>query len=146
MTQPIRDVGIASMRRLIYFTFVGGVGFLVDGGMLTLLSQYYGFDIYLARLISFSSATMVTWVLNRRIVFRQEVNPDRPKSLEYARYLLVQVTGAGANLAIFILIIMVAPTLKDYPIIPLAFGAIFGLAINFTGVRYWVYSKKVNDV
>jgi hypothetical protein len=37
---------------------------------------------------------------------------------------------------------MVAPNLESYPIVPLAVGAIFGLAINFTGVRYWVYSKK----
>ena len=114
--------------------------------MLTLLSQYYGFDIYFARLLSFSSATMVTWVLNRRIVFRQEVDLDRPKSIEYARYLLVQTAGGGANLAIFTLLIMLAPSLKDHPIIPLAVGAIFGLAINFTGARYWVYSNKAINV
>ncbi|MDO9277484.1 MAG: GtrA family protein [Polaromonas sp.] len=146
MTQKILGIRIASMRKLIYFTFVGGVGFLVDGGMLTLLSQHYGFDIYFARLASFSLATMVTWVLNRSILFRQEVDLDRPKSVEYARYLLVQTAGGGTNLAIFTLLIMLAPSLKDHPVIPLAVGAIFGLAINFTGVRYWVYSKKVAHV
>lgn len=146
MTQKILAIGTASMRKLIYFTFVGGVGFLVDVSILTLLSQYYDFDIYLARLVSFSSATMATWVLNRKIVFRQEVDPDRSKSEEYARYLLVQTTGGGVNLLIFTLFIMVAPSLKSQPIIPLAVGAIFGLAINFTGTRYWVYSKKVLHV
>jgi putative flippase GtrA len=145
MTQKILGIG-ACMRKLIYFTFVGGVGFLVDASILTLLSQYYGLNIYLARVVSFSSATMATWVLNRKIVFRQEVDPDRPKSEEYARYLLVQTTGGGVNLLIFTLLIMVTPSLESYPIIPLAVGAIFGLAINFTGVRYWVYSKKVIHV
>jgi len=134
------------MRRLTHFTIVGGVGFLVDGSVLTLLSQYYGFDIYLARLVSFSSATMATWVLNRKIVFRREVDSDRPISAEYARYLFVQTTGGGVNLLVFTILIMVAPSLNSHPIIPLAVGAIFGLVVNFTGVRYWVYSKKVLHV
>ena len=143
MTKKILAIRTASMQKLIYFSFVGSVGFLVDAGILTLLSQYYGFDIYLGRLISFSSATMTTWVLNRKVVFRQEVDPDRRKSLEYVRYLLVQTTGGGVNLLIFTLLIMAAASLKSQPIIPLAVGAIFGLVINFTGTRYWVYSKKV---
>ena len=146
MTPPILGAERASMRKLIYFTFIGGVGFLVDGGLLTLLSQHYGFDIYFARLASFSLATMATWVLNRIIVFRQDVDPNQPKSVEYARYLLVQAAGGCANLAIFTLLIMLAPSLKDHPIIPLAVGAVFGLAINFTGARYWVYSNKAINV
>ena len=146
MTPPTLGAQIASMRKLIYFSFVGGVGFLVDGGMLTLLSQHYGLDIYFARLVSFSLATMATWVLNRIIVFRQDVDPDQPKSVEYVRYLLVQAAGGCANLAVFTLLIMLAPSLKDHPIIPLAVGAIFGLAINFTGARYWVYSNKAINV
>lgn len=141
MAPIIHADGVASLRKLLSFILVGGVGFLVDSGVLTLLSQAYAFDIYLARLLSFSSATTVTWVLNRRIVFQQEVDPDRPKNVEYARYLVVQATGGGVNLVIFTLLIMVAPVLQGTPIIPLAVGAIFGLAINFTGVRYWVYSK-----
>jgi len=146
MTIKILGIETACMRKLIYFTFVGGVGFLVDASILTLLSQYYGLNIYLARLVSFSSATVATWVLNRKIVFRQEVDPHQPKSKEYVRYLFVQTSGAGVNLLIFTLLIMVTPSLESYPIIPLAVGAIFGLAINFTGVRYWVYSKKVIHV
>jgi len=146
MMQKILGNDTACMRKLIYFTFVGAVGFLVDASILTLLSQYYGFDIYLARLISFSLATMATWVLNRKVVFRQEVDPDQSKSEEYVRYLFVQTTGGGVNLLIFTLLIMVAPSLNSHPIVPLAVGAIFGLAINFTGVRYWVYSKKALHV
>jgi len=146
MTQKILSIDTACMRKFVYFTFVGAVGFLVDASILTLLSQYYGFDIYLARLISFSLATMATWVLNRKVVFRQEVDPDRSKSEEYARYLFVQITGGGVNLLIFTLLIMVVPSLNSHPIVPLAVGAIFGLAVNFTGVRYWVYSKKALHV
>lgn len=146
MTKKILAFRTASMQKLIYFTFVGSVGFLVDASILTLMSQNYGLDIYLGRLISFSSATMTTWVLNSKFVFRLEVDPDRRKSLEYVLYLLVQTAGSGVNLLIFTLLIMVAPSLKSQPIIPLTVGAIFGLAINFTGTRYWVYSKKVLHV
>lgn len=129
------------VKKLLYFTFVGGIGFIVDGVLLTLLSQYGGFDIYLSRLMSFSAATLTTWRLNRTLVFKQDADPAMRKRIEYGRYLLVQSGGALANLTVFALIITTYPPMKAIPIIPLFIGAFFGLFINFTGSRYWVFRK-----
>ena len=130
------------MRKLLYFIFVGGGGFIIDGGLLTLLSQVYSFNIYLSRLISFSVAVVVTWVLNRTLVFKYDIDPVMRKRVEYGRYFVVQIGGALINLSIFTLIILIDPPIKEIPIIPLFIGAVFGLFINFTGTRYWVFRKK----
>ena len=58
--------------KVLGFAVVGGVGFLVDGGILTLLSMVAHTNIYLARGASFSSATLATWLLNRTFVFQAE--------------------------------------------------------------------------
>jgi len=134
----------ARVRKLLYFVFVGGVGFVVDGGVLTLLSQFFEFDIYLSRLWSFSTATLITWRLNRTLTFQHDADPSMQKRVEYGRYLLVQTSGALANLAVFSLIIEIHQPMKAIPIVPLFIGAIFGLIINFTGSRYWVFRKR-ND-
>ena len=138
----ISPTPLTPRTKLLYFIFVGGIGFLVDGGLLTLCSQYFSFDIYMSRLLSFSVATITTWGLNRTLVFKHDADPSVRKIVEYGRYLFVQVGGGAANLLVFTLVLAIHPPLKAIPIIPLFFGSIFGLFINFAGSRYWVFVKK----
>ena len=70
--------------KVLGFAVVGGVGFLVDGGILTLLSQVAHTNIYLARGASFSLATLATWLLNRTFVFQAEPRFGRRRGIEYA--------------------------------------------------------------
>lgn len=134
-----------SYFRLSRFAVVGGIGFLVDGGLLTLLSQYFRIDIYLSRLMSFSVATLVTWVLNRTFVFKNGTSTSGRKSLEYGRYLLVQILGAMTNLLIFTTAIMAHAPMRSVPVIPLAIGAVFGLLVNYFGSHHWVFAKQRSE-
>ncbi|HYD80942.1 MAG TPA: GtrA family protein [Paucimonas sp.] len=127
------------LARLFAFGVVGGFGFAVDGGILTLLSQRFGIDIYVSRGISFSIATVATWLLNRRLVFKMETAGATPKGREYGRYLLVQTGGALLNLGVFSALIRAYPSLHAIPVVPLAVGAVFGLALNYSGARFWVF-------
>ena len=129
-------------QKLLFFIFVGGIGFLVDGGGVTLLSQFFAFDIYVSRLLSFAIATITTWGLNRTLVFKHDADPSTRKIVEYGRYLCVQIGGGAANLLVFTLVLIIYPALKAIPIVPLFFGSIFGLFINFAGSRYWVFVRK----
>jgi putative flippase GtrA len=125
--------------KILGFGLVGGVGFLVDGGVLTLLAQLGDANLFLARGVSFSLATLATWQLNRRYVFSQDVRASRAAGVEYAKYLVVQICGALFNLAVFAGLIISDPAFAGVPIVPLAIGALFGLVINFLGARYWVF-------
>ena len=137
------------MKIFLYFIFIGGLGFLIDGGLMTLLSKIYLLNIYLSRLASFSVAVLVTWFLNRTLVFKADVDIGMQKAGEYTRYLLVQIVGALTNLIIFTLLILKFQFMKSIPIIPLFIGAFFGLIINFSGSHWWVFrgrfKQDVND-
>lgn len=127
-------------RRLPGFVLVGGVGFLVDAGILTVLMTGYGFDPYMARAVSFTIAVTTTWYLNRRWVFdRQNV---RLNSREYLSYVTVQVIGALLNLLVFVAAIELVESLRNIPVIPLAFGAGVALLFNFGASSRFVFADR----
>jgi putative flippase GtrA len=121
-------------REFTRFVLVGGVGFCVDGGLLTFLMKY-GWDVIPARCGSFLFAVSVTWFLNRAWTFDQ----TKPLSIrrEYAYYFLAQLLGAVINLFIFFALIGIYSAFRDTPLIPFAFGAAAALVVNF------IVSKKI---
>lgn len=129
-------------RHLLAFFVVGAIGFAVDGGLLTLLGPGLGWNIYLSRLLSFACAVTVTWALNRTLVFGTAGNVERRMG-EYSRYFVVQCLGALLNLATFAVLIAKAPSLKPYPIIPLAAGSLLAMLFNYTGSRAWVFRRHL---
>lgn len=124
---------------LIAFGLVGAIGFVIDGGILTVLSQRFGVNIYLSRLCSFTMATLGTWILNRTLVFKAQELDAQNKRQEYGKYLLVQIGGALLNLGVFSALIKAVPSLETIPVVPLAIGAVFGMLFNYSGSRYWVF-------
>jgi len=126
-------------RRILAFIVVGAVGFVTDALVLTLLASVFGINVYLARVLSFVPATLVTWLLNRSWAFRATAAPVDARQREYLKYFVVQTGGVLINFAIFSLLLVLLPALKQYPVIPLAVGSAFGLIVNYTGARLWVF-------
>lgn len=125
-------------RQFARFAGIGGLGFLIDAGVLTLLVATTSMGPYWARLLSFATAVSVTWYANRRWVFE----PETDASAEYVRYVLVQVAGAGINVAIYVLLIMALPELAHWPVVPLAGGAAVALLFNFFSARRLVFRRS----
>ncbi|MBV8740783.1 MAG: GtrA family protein [Sinobacteraceae bacterium] len=121
----------------IRFAAVGVIGFLVDAGVLTLLSRGWGMNLYLARCFSFGTASLVTFLLNRRFTFTGARQQSAVK--EYLRYMTVQSVGSLTNLAVFMVMVGLFPQFATTPVIPLAFGSAAGLIVNFAGSRFWVF-------
>ena len=61
------------MKVIIKFALVGGLGFITDIAILTIMLQLGAGAIY-GRVISFSCAVLLTFFLNRRITF-QSIGP-----------------------------------------------------------------------
>jgi putative flippase GtrA len=130
-------------RRFARFLVVGGIGFLIDAGVLTLALRYITPSVYVARALSFTVAVIATWLLNRAFVF----DGDAGGSIvaEYGRYLVTQVAGALANLGVFVALIGMIPRLGATPIVPLAAGAVLGALVNYAGAALWVFSARRVD-
>jgi putative flippase GtrA len=124
-------------RRFARFIVVGGVGFVIDAGVLMLALRYFTPSIYVARALSFTAAVIATWLLNRVFVF--DTDAGGSMVAEYGRYFATQIVGAFTNLGVFVALIELVPRLGAAPIVPLAAGAALGAAVNYAGATLWVF-------
>ena len=121
------------------FLVIGGLGFLVDAGVLFVLVSL-GWDAYIARLFSFAVAVTVTWWGNRNWTFQD----SRPQSAhkEYSSYLLVQTSGAAVNYGVYVLVLSCfAHETAVNALIALACGSAVALLVNFFGARCLGFSN-----
>ena len=119
------------MGELARFILVGGTGFLVDGTILSFLLAR-DWPVALARLVSFTVAVAWTYLLNRKLTFKVRRASNRVEQGTAFAYGLIQVMGALTNLAVFMLVVLWRPEWKAIPWLPLAIGAVFGLAVNYS--------------
>ena len=135
-----------SRSQFLGYAMVGLGGFLVDASILTLLSVHLGMSLFSGRCISFTAATLTTWLLNRIFVFSAGGPGNHGRLGEYGRYLAVQVAGAVTNLAVFFLLVQMFPTLARLPALPLAVGALAALGLTYLGSWRFVFSPQSTDL
>ncbi|MDE1892694.1 MAG: GtrA family protein [Betaproteobacteria bacterium] len=124
-----------------YFSFIvaGTCGFIVDAGVVTILSKFWGMGLVLAKVFSFLLAVTVTWIINRRYTFKYQYN----KSLvnEWVHYFLANSVGAIINNSLYIIMIMSVTTTKIYPALAVAIGSLGGMFFNYIASRWWVFKQ-----
>ncbi len=126
-------------KQAVSFAMIGAFGFLVDGGVLTVLNSAFQLDLFRSRLVSFSIAVTVTWALNRRRTFADR--KDRRAAREWGRYAIVNALGALLNMAVFFWLVQHYAWAANQPILPLAIAASIALNFNFIASKYvafWV--------
>lgn len=131
------------VRQLVPFTFIGAIGFCIDGGLLVLGHDLLGLDWAVARLPSFTVAATATWLLNRRFTFAARAGSG--ELTEWRNYLAVNIGGALINLGTFLVLIRFAPLLHDRPVATLAISAAVALASNFLGSRHFVFRTSLQE-
>lgn len=130
------------VRAMPRFIVIGGVGFVADGGLLTLLASGLGFDVYLSRLASFAFASFLTWWLNRVWTFS---STDVRRTREYVRYIAIQIVGALINLGVFVALIRHYPWMNEALIAPFAIGSAVAMVFNFIGCHYVVFTDDARS-
>ena len=128
----------ATLTQAGRFAAIGAIGFVVDGGILTILNSAYGLNLFYARLVSFSVAVTVTWFLNRQLTFRATPEPGR----EWGRYAVVNSIGALLNMGIFFWLVYTFDVLAEWPIVALAIAASIALVFNFLGSRHIAFGDN----
>jgi putative flippase GtrA len=125
------------LGQFITFCIVGGIGFLVDAGILGLLVHGFGADPLLSRLLSFPCAMTVTWYLNRRVTFSHAVSQHSGQ--EWFRYTLVSVVGNLINFVVYAVCISLSQLMYAYPETALAIASIVALAFNYLGSSRYAF-------
>lgn len=126
--------------QFLKFLAVGGVGFVVDAGVLTSLVAL-GLPAIPARVLSFAVAVSVTWVLNRHWTFVASVGAEPREFRMMSRYFAVQTFGTLCNFAVFSLLISQWTETPWTAFVALAAGSAVGLVVNFTGARWLVFGE-----
>jgi putative flippase GtrA len=129
---------VAALPPIVRFGLVGVVGFAVDGGLLQLLVSWAGWGPIEARAVSFPSAVLATWALNRVVTFQ-----DRgPLLRSLGRYVMVSLGGASANFAVYSALVLASATMAAVPIIPFAVASAVGLVFNYLGSKHFAFARK----
>jgi putative flippase GtrA len=128
---------VAISHQFAGFLVVGAVGFIVDGSLLMVMMKSAGLPALMARLISFSVAVTVTWLLNRLFTFRRRASGRR--LAEWRRYVAVNGVGGLINLGIFALLAGPVPGLSMHPLIAFAIASAVALIFNFAGSRTFAF-------
>ncbi len=128
-----------TLVEFIKFGIVGVVGFLVDATVVFMLHEKLG--AYGGRIISFLSAVIVTWLLNRSFTFNRHVrNNDWIK--EFTKYISGMCVGGGANLLCYTFIMYNATANSKNILIATAIGSIVGMIFNFTLSKFIIFKER----
>ncbi len=88
--------------QLLRYTFVGGVAFIVDYGLLFCLTEYAGLHYLWSAAIAFIAGLAVNYALSLLLVFT--THRLQKAWLEFAIFALIGVIGLGLNEGIIYLI------------------------------------------
>ena len=125
------------------FCCVGGLGFVVDFGVLTLIVDL-GVNKIAGKPLSFSVAVVATWLVNRLWTFRGHEGPKRSLAREFGSYLAVQSVGFAVNFAVYSVVIYSVPLKNEHLQLLVASlaGTAAGLVINYLGAKHLVFRRR----
>jgi putative flippase GtrA len=119
------------LRHGLAFLFSGGLAFLIDAAILKLLTAVFGIHPILARLVAISFAMVAGWLAHRRFTFRLTTPPS---VAEFLRYAAVQWTVAGINYGIFVVIVLLWPSID--PLYALFLSSLIAMVFAYLGMRF----------
>jgi putative flippase GtrA len=123
----------ANWLQLVRFGFVGGVGFLVNLGVYTLLVHYAGADYRAASVGAWLVAVLNNFVLNRHWTF--DASGGRAHS-QAVRFLVVSLLAEAFSLALLTLLVEGAGIGK----VPAqAVAVATSMPLNFLGNKLWSF-------
>ena len=114
-------------QKFLRFVLIGGLGFLVDAGLLLALIGA-GLDPFLSRLVSIGAAMLITWRLNRVLTFGASHDGAVREGL---RYLTVAVSVALLNYGIYAGILLVFQSCP--PLLATAISTGTCMLVSFAG-------------
>ena len=130
------------LLRFIRFGLVGGVGFVVDLGVVFALVYVFELDPVVARIPAWITAVSTTYLFNLLFTFRStrfKLVNRRQKLARYCLYILSQLGGGLLNILSFVLLV----SLFGVPwSIAIVIGTLFGMILNYLGAATVISRRR----
>lgn len=140
----------SSSSRATFFRFacVGGTIALIDAGVLYLLKDLPGFNVYTARVFSYTAAMATGYLLNRYFTFHH-IERGRVLIDELLRFFSVHAVGGLINFGVFSLIVIAGEHAELsriwhalVPLLGVWAGGVVGMCFNFLVSRKLVFDDR----
>jgi putative flippase GtrA len=125
-----------SFRHWGGFIFSGLTAFAIDISLTWVLVHGVGLDPFSARLIGILVATVVAWLMHRRITFNVAYDPS---VMEFVRFFVVASAANGANYVTYAALLLIVRHIPLVVAIVLSSG-VAGL-LSYFGFRFGVFQR-----
>ena len=140
----------STIKQVIKFVFVGGLNTLVDLGILNLLIFSTGKGIHggiifmIFKSISFTTAVLNSYLLNKKWVFKASLQEKR--AFQFSGFFLVSIIGAFINILVATFVVThIAHSFISAGLCPTLAGlcgSASGMSWNFIGYKYLVFGTS----
>jgi putative flippase GtrA len=140
-TEAAKPVQGRIAKQILAFAAIGLIGYFIDAGITYLGAKYGGLSPELARPPGFIVATIVNFILNRSITFR---NSRAPLFRAFCRYWGVASIGLAVNYAVYSTCVFfslragIAITPAILPLL-VAAGSVVAMVLTFVGFRFLAF-------
>lgn len=117
------------------FGLTGAVNTAVDFGIFFILDNVLGVSVYASQFISYSAATVNSYVINKRWTFRERGSYT---GAEFTRFIVVNVCSLGVSL---LCLRLFHDSMHLQKMVAKVIAACFTIPINFLGSRFWVFDE-----
>ena len=119
------------MRHWLGFLASGTLAFVVDAGVLKLLTAGASWPVLHARVVSIALAMIAGWLAHRTFTFAIKTQPTLA---EFAKYLGVAWSASALNYGIFAAILLLFPGTNTLSALVIA--GLFAMVASYLGLRF----------
>jgi len=131
-------------KNIIRFGCVGCLNTMFDFGIFSLLNSLFGINYIISQIISYSSGTINSYILNKYWTFN-DTKTNKKTTKEIVQFIVVNTASLGVSL-IGLSILMKDSAMN--PFIAKIIAMVLAQVVNFLGYRFWVFggTVKTNNV